>query len=461
MKLSAADFGKEFTWGTAAAAYQTEGAYRTDGKGLSIWDVFTATKGKIARAENGNIACDFYNHFLQDIILMHSLGIRAFRFSISWSRIFPEGVGEPNRDGVSFYNQLIDFCLEMDIEPWVTLYHWDLPQALQQKGGWCNREIVSWFSHYVAFCVKEFGDRVKHWMVLNEPMVFTGAGHFLGIHAPGMRSLKGFLGAAHHAALCQAEGGRIIKSLRPDCKAGTTFSCSQVDPMSDRDDDRAAATRIDAILNRFFIEPLLGMGYPLADLKFLNGITAFFKPGDETALAFDMDFIGIQNYTREVVRHTYLRPIVYAQVVGADKRLVPRTEMNWEVYPSGIYTMLKRFAAYPGMPGLVVTENGAAFPDTVSGYAVHDAERVSYLQQYLAQVLRAKREGVPVNGYFVWSFTDNFEWAEGFRPRFGLVHVDFKTQRRTIKDSGYWYRDFIRAANQAPVRTAVATHSTQ
>ena len=447
MGLNAADFGDDFVWGVATAAYQTEGAHLSDGKGLSIWDVFTTTKGKIARGENGNTACNFYNHYIQDIILLKSLGIPAFRFSISWSRIFPEGIGSINAAGVDYYNRVIDFCLEMEITPWVTLYHWDLPQALQQKGGWCNRDIIGWFSDYTAFCIRQFGDRVQHWMVLNEPMVFTGAGHFLGIHAPGIRSLKSFLSAAHHAAMCQAAGGRIIKSERGACKVGTTFSCSQVDALTTREDDMLAARKIDAILNRFFVEPLLGLGYPLQDLKFLKGIEAFMMAGDEAALSFGMDFIGIQNYTREVVRHSYIRPIIQAQLLPADKRGVERTEMNWEVYPKGIYTMLKKFAAYPSMPQLLVTENGAAFPDIpAEDGVVHDDRRILFLQDYLAQVLRAKKEGINVGGYFAWTFMDNFEWAEGYRPRFGLVHVDFKTQRRTVKDSGRWYSRLLKAS---------------
>jgi beta-glucosidase len=291
----------------------------------------------------------------------------------------------------------------------------------------------------------QFGDRVKHWMVLNEPLVFTGAGHFLGLHAPGLRSLNAFLSAAHHAALCQSEGGRIIRSLRPDCKIGTTFSCSQIDALSEREEDCTAAFTIDALMNRLFIEPLLGLGYPRKELRFLRRMEPFIRQHDEAALAFDMDFIGIQNYTRQVVRHSYVRPLIPAQIVAADKRAVDTTLMNWEIYPKGIYTMLKKYAGYPGIREMIITENGAAFPDEVKSGAVHDEQRIRYLQDYLAQVLIAKQEGVPVTGYFVWSFTDNFEWAEGYRPRFGLVHVDFKTQRRTVKDSGYWYRDFLRA----------------
>ncbi len=441
--MKASDFGSDFTWGVASAAYQTEGAWLADGKGRSIWDVFTSTKGKIAGSENGRVACDFYNRYIQDLILMKSMNIPAFRFSIAWSRIFPEGRGKPNPAGIAYYNQLIDFCLELGIEPWITLYHWDLPQALQETGGWCNRDILGWFGDYVQTCVRAFGDRVRHWMVLNEPMVFTGAGHFLGLHAPGLRSLNAFFSAAHHAALCQAEGGRILRSENAGLHIGTTFSTSHITPFSPRPEDVGAAARIDAILNRFFVEPLLGLGYPTDQLPFLNKMERHFRAGDEERLRFDMDFIGIQNYTREVVKHSYTRPLINAYVVGANKRNVETTTMNWEVYPEGIYEVLRRFGSYPNAPELLVTENGAAFPDEIESERIRDERRVRYLKDYLKQVLRAKREGVRVKGYFVWTFTDNFEWAEGFNPRFGLVHVDFRTQKRRVKDSGHWYRQFL------------------
>jgi beta-glucosidase len=441
--MKAADFGSDFHWGVASAAYQTEGAWLADGKGLSIWDVFTASKGKIAGAENGRVACDFYNRFIQDLILMKSMNIPCFRFSISWTRIFPEGTGKVNPAGIAFYNQLIDFCLEMGIEPWITLYHWDLPQTLQDAGGWGNRDVVGWFSEYVQTCIRAFGDRVSKWMVLNEPMVFTGAGHFLGLHAPGLRSLNAFFAAAHHASLCQAEGGRVLRSEKSGLYIGTTFSTSHVAPFSPKPEDVGAAARIDAILNRFFLEPLLGLGYPVEELPFLHRMERYMKDGDEQRLKFDMDFIGVQNYTREVVRHSFTRPLIYAQIVGANKRNVETTTMNWEVYPEGIYHVLRKFAAYKNIPDLIVTENGSAFPDEIESERIRDERRVKYLKDYLKQVLRAKRDGVPLKGYFVWTFTDNFEWAEGYNPRFGLVHVDFRTQKRRVKDSGHWYRQFL------------------
>lgn len=438
------DFGENFAWGVSTAAYQIEGAHKLYGKGESIWDQFVAKKGKILNNDHGNISCDFYNRYEGDLALMRAMNIPNFRFSISWSRIFPNGVGQPNQLGVDFYNRLIDKCLEMNIQPWITLYHWDLPQALEDLGGWTNRDIIFWFGQYVSFCIHTFGDRVKNWMVLNEPMVFTGAGYFLGVHAPGKKGLSSFLASTHHAALCQSEGGRIIKSLRSDLSVGTTFSCSYIQPSSLREKDIAAAKRVDTLLNRTFIEPLLGLGYPSQDLKALRRIETYMKEDDESKLQFDMDFIGIQNYTQEIVSHSFFTPFLRAKIIKADKRNVQRTAMNWEVYPESIYQMLCKFSSYKGVNKLIITENGAAFEDHVINGEVHDTERKDYLQKYIAEVLKAKQEGINVQGYFVWSFTDNFEWAEGFLPRFGMVHIDYESQKRIIKDSGKWYKSFLK-----------------
>lgn len=443
MPLTKHDFGDEFRWGVATAAYQIEGGHNLHGKGPSIWDTFTQQKKKIAGSHHGNIACDFYNRYEEDILLLDQLNIREYRFSISWSRMLPSGTGEINEFGISFYNRVIDLCLQLNITPWVTLYHWDLPDLLEQKGGWVNRDIIHWFSEYVACCVRHFGDRVKHWMVLNEPMVFTGAGYFLGVHAPGKKGIDNFLAAAHHAAMCQAEGGRTIRLHDADARIGTTFSYSHIDPLTERPKDINASVKIDALVNRMFIEPLLGMGYPLENLKSLQRIEKYVRNGDEQRLAFQMDFIGLQNYTREVVAHSSFTPYLYAKIIKADKRNAERTAMNWEVYPESIYHALKRINNYPGVEEIIVTENGAAFRDEVTNNVVTDSKRIDFLQAYISQVLAAKRDGVNVKGYFVWTLLDNFEWAEGFHPRFGLVHVDHGTQKRIIKSSGKWYSAFI------------------
>ena len=443
MNFTKKEFGEHFKWGVSTAAYQIEGAHNADGKGASIWDSFVQKKSKIAGNDNGNIACDFYKRYAEDIALMYKLKIPNYRFSIAWSRILPYGIGAVNYKGIDFYNKVINFCLELGIEPWITIYHWDLPQALEQKGGWTNREIINWFGNFTQCCITHFGDRVKHWMVLNEPMVFTGAGYFLGVHAPGRKGLSSFLAAAHHAALCQSIAGNIIRTTKSDCKIGTTFSYSHIEPQNNKEKDVAAANKVDALLNRLFIEPLLGLGYPTKDLKILQRIEQFMQAGDEAKLAFDMDFIGLQNYTREIVTHAPFMPFLRAKIIKADKRKVPFTTMNWEVFPPSIYQALKRVNAYPGVKEIIITENGAAFKDEVINGDIEDEQRTDFLKKYIHQVLLAKQEGVKVNGYFIWTLLDNFEWAEGFHPRFGLVHVDFKSQQRRVKASGNWYSSFL------------------
>lgn len=444
MLLTKEAFGKDFIWGVSTAAYQIEGAHNLDGKGPSVWDTFVQKRNKIFRNHTGDIACDHYNRYIDDLYLMHSMNIRNYRFSISWSRILPEGTGLINQAGIDFYNRLIDLSLELGITPWITLYHWDLPHSLEVKGGWTNRDVKDWFGDYVAICVKSFGDRVKNWMVLNEPTVFSAAGYFFGVHAPGRKSIEGFLAAAHHAALAQAHGARVIKTLQPESNVGTTFSCSHVEAYTNREKDIKAAKKADLLLNRLFIEPLLGMGYPVNEIKTLRRIQKYIKQNDERDLKFDMDFIGIQNYTREIIRYAMFVPFLHAKIVNAKDRNVEMTAMEWEVYPESIYHILKKFQAYENIPPLIITENGAAFSDTLQNNVVHDPKRLQYIQNILQQVLRAKQEGVNVNGYFVWTFLDNFEWAEGYHPKFGLVHVNFQTQQRTVKSSGHWYADFIK-----------------
>lgn len=437
------DYGPHFVWGISTASFQTEGAHDKDGKGHSIWDVFSTQKGTIANNHTAKIACDFYHKYEEDIRLLKAMNIPNFRFSLSWSRIMPKGTGKINKRGVSFYNKVIDCCLQHGITPWVTLYHWDLPHALELKGGWTNREILEWFSGYAEVCATLFGDRVKHWMVMNEPMVFTGGGYFLGVHAPGKKGMRNFLPAVHHAQLCQAIGGKVLRNRVVGASIGTTYSCSFIQPKNTNNRHQKAAIRIDALLNRMFLEPVLGLGYPVGDLPVLKRLQPYIHPTDMRDSCFDFDFIGIQNYTREIVRHSWLVPYVGARLIPAPQRGVDTTLMDWEVYPPSIYEMIKKYNGYKNMPRLLITENGAAFPDRVHKGRVDDAPRTAYLQEHLAQVLRAKQEGLSVDGYFVWTFTDNFEWAEGYHPRFGLVHVDFDTQKRIVKQSGQWYADFL------------------
>ncbi len=437
-------FGKDFAWGVSTAAAQIEGAATEYGKGKSIWDEFSSHKGKIKTDESPEKACDFYHSYKTDIALIKQLGFTNFRFSISWPRIFPDGYGYMNQNGIDFYNNVIDTCLELGITPWVTLYHWDLPQALQNKGGWINREILLWFSEYVHICANKFGDRVKNWMVLNEPLAFTSLGYLLGIHAPGMKGFKHFFSAVHHAALCQSLGGQILRNNVEDANVGTTFSCAPIYAYNENNKHNEAVKRYDAFVNRLFLEPSLGLGYPIHDLPVLKHLEKCYKSNDENKLAFDFDFIGIQNYTRYVVRDNIFIPYLHGLQVPPKKLGNDTTDMKWEVYPDGLYKIVKQFSAYKGIKKIMITENGAAFHDGLDNGLIHDNQRVNYFKEYLAQVLKAKNEGINVDGYFVWSLLDNFEWAEGYRPRFGLVYVDFNTQQRILKDSALWFKDFLK-----------------
>ncbi|MCL6527126.1 MAG: beta-glucosidase [Thermaceae bacterium] len=449
--LSASDFGPEFRWGAATAAYQIEGAVAEDGRGASIWDTFSHTPGKVRGGDNGDVACDHYHRYREDLRLAYEMGMWVYRFSLAWPRILPEGRGRPNPKGLDFYHRVIDRTLELGLEPWVTLYHWDLPQALEDQGGWTNREVVGWFSDYAALCARAFGDRVRNWMVLNEPFVFTTLGYMLGTHAPGRKGLGHYLPAIHHAALAQAEGGRVLRQMLPGAQIGTTFSASYVQPLNPWPWNRGAAARMDALVNRLFLEPALGLGYPWRTLPFLHLMRRHIRPGDLERLGFEFDFIGLQTYFRMIVGFSLTDFGNFAREVPHAKRarLNPTpwsgtlTAMGWEVWPENLYRLLKQFGAYLGVKKIVVTENGAAFPDTVREGRVADPERLRFIQESLGYVLKAQREGVPVKGYLVWSLLDNFEWAEGYHPRFGLVYVDYPQQQRILKDSGRWFARFL------------------
>lgn len=446
MNYKRSDFGKDFIWGAATASYQIEGAWDLDGKSPSIWDVFSSKKGKIKDGSDGKIACDFYHNYPQDISIAKEIGLDAFRFSLAWTRILPNGIGAINHKGLDFYKRVIEQCHLRGIQPWVTLYHWDLPQVLQDKGGWKNRDIISWFSEYVDVCTRHFGEDMKYWMILNEPSVFTTVGYLIGQHAPGEIGWFSFLKASHHVAMAQAEGGRIAKSNVPDGQIGTTFAMTHLMPETDHPNDKRATEKLDALINRLFIDPLMGDGYPIASNGLLKSIERYMKDGDDQKLVFDFDFVGLQNYTRGVIQRKWWVPFIGGmQLPVKNVSKESPTDMGWEVYPEGIYHLLKKLSAYPNMPKIYVTENGAAMPEKVLSDRVEDPLRQQFLERYIAQVLRAKQEGVKVEGYFAWSLLDNFEWAEGYRPRFGIVHVDYDTQKRIIKDSGLWLKNLLQS----------------
>ncbi len=438
-------FGSDFMWGVAMASFQNEGAWNSDGKGESIWDRYSSKKSRIKDKQNAKVACDFYNRFEEDILIAKSLNFNSFRFSISWTRILPNGIGLVNQAGLEFYHQVIDCCLENGLEPCVTLYHWDLPQILEDRGGWTNREIINWFSDYCEVVTREFASKVKYWMVLNEPAGFTGLGYMTGYHAPGRMGMGNFLPAIHHTAMCQAEGGRIIRRNVPDAVIGTTFSCSYIEPFTDKLSDIKAAQRTDALFNRLFLEPTLGMGYPVEDLPFLKKMMKkYVKEGDLEKLAFAFDFIGLQNYFKIVVKNAWWMPYLGATEVKPQHRNVTDlTHIGWEISPDGMYQILEQISQYEGIKQIIITENGAAFDDTFHEDQIHDIDRIRFYESYLQHILKAKQAGVKVNGYMAWTLTDNFEWTEGYIPRFGLVHIDFETQKRTLKNSAKWFREFL------------------
>lgn len=427
------------------AAAQTEGAATEDGRGPSIWDHFAARRGKIYQNHQPDPACSFYHLYREDIAAMKGLGIPNFRFSLSWSRILPDGM-QVNQKGLDFYKRLTDHLLGAGIQPWITLYHWDLPQELEKKGGWVSRDILHHFERFALTAARELGPLgVQDWMVLNEPLVFTGAGYFLGYHAPGRKGMVNFLPAMLHAALCTRVGEEVLHHIRPDARVGSTYSCSWITPAGDSERTQAAARKTDALLNRLFVEPALGMGFPLKDLPALSGVEKWMRPEDEKNLSARLDFIGVQNYTREVAESAWYVPYLGARLVPARKRGVPVTEMGWEVSSESLYRMLMQFHNLaPHLP-LIVTESGAAFPDPPPdrNAVVSDPLRKAFLQNYIDQTAQAIARGVPVKGYFVWTLMDNFEWAEGFRPRFGLLYTDFETLRRIPKESGLWFGRFI------------------
>jgi len=440
-ELKRSDFG-DFVFGAATSAYQIEGAHREDGKTDSIWDTFTRRRRKIKNRENGNVACDHYHRVDEDVAIMRQLKLDAYRFSISWPRIQPVRGGAENTKGTDFYSRLVDRLLEANIRPFVTLYHWDVPQYLEDSGGFLNRDTIDRFSEFASLIGRRLGDRVKDFIVFNEPMIFLTLGNLLGLHAPGRRSLKGFFAASHHVLLAQAEGARALRAAAPAAEIGTTISATAAYPASDRPRDRLAAQRFDTLFNTFYLEPVLGRGYPTDHFAALKRIEKHIKPGDMEKLRYDFDFWGLNTYTRKRVKYSRLIPFVHWRELKNDPE-IGETAMRWEVYPQGIYDLLTKYAAYPEIRKVYITENGAAFHDQVVAGRVADTYRIEYLREYLRAVQKAKSEGVKVAGYFAWSLLDNFEWAEGYHARFGLTHVDYTTQKRTIKDSGHWYGRLI------------------
>lgn len=442
---SEANFPKGFFWGTATASYQIEGAWKEDGKGESIWDRFAHTPGKIKNGDTGDVAGDSYHRWREDIALMQAMNLNSYRFSISWPRIQPAGSGAANTKGVDYYSRLVDALLEAHIRPMVTLYHWDLPQALDDAGGWLNRDTASRFADYVQLVAQALGDRVSDWMLFNEPSVFTYSGYLVGEHAPGHASIVDFLRATHVVNLAQGTGFRALKATRPGARVGTAFNMSACEPATDSDADKLAAERAHAITNVWFLEPALHGRYPEA-FTFLPETIMRIKAGDMEKVRAPLDFVGINLYVRTIAsgagtieRVTTLQDWLYpVKMSGGHDG--PKTDIGWEVWPKAFYDMVMRITRDYNRPAIEITESGCAYNDGPdAGGVIRDARRIAYHREYLAALSQAMTDGADVRGYHAWSLIDNFEWAEGFSQRFGLSYVDYKTQNRTIKDSGRWY----------------------
>ncbi len=430
-------FPDGFFWGTATSAYQIEGAWNEDGKGPSIWDVFSHTPGKILDGSTGDIACDHYHRYREDVDLMARLGLNAYRFSVSWPRVLPEGRGTLNAPGLDFYDRLVDALCERRIEPFVTLYHWDLPQSLQEQGGWESRDTALAFADYVSVVAQRLGDRVRHWITLNEPLAVVLAGYVLGIHPPAKQDLRAAVQVSHHLNVGHGLAVRALRALCPSSKVGITHVSLPVYPASDSPEDRAAAERWDCLVNRWFWEPSLKGWYPKEGWDMLGAFLPELAAEDENLLHAPIDFFGHNSYTRAVVRSDQSVPVVGAVQVPQVGR--PHTGMGWEVYPDHLYDSLLRITRDYRPRAIFITENGAAYPDEVHAGRVADPQRIDYLREHLVRAGRAVAAGVPLQGYFCWSLLDNFEWTFGYTQRFGIVYVDFASQQRIVKDSGYFY----------------------
>ncbi|MGF1473839.1 MAG: GH1 family beta-glucosidase [Rubrobacteraceae bacterium] len=446
-----ADFPHNFLWGAATAAYQVEGAVDEDGRGKSIWDTFSHTPGKVLHGDTGDVACDQYHRLEEDLDLMSELGIQAYRFSVAWPRVQPEGSGPPNQAGLDYYRRLVEGLWERSIEPALTLYHWDLPQALEDRGGWTSRETSERFAEYAGIVYEALADAVPMWITLNEPWVSAWLGYGAGVHAPGHADPGKALSATHHLLLGHGLALERLRHAGDDNHLGITLNLSPVRPSRDRGPDREAARRVDGNTNRLYLDPLFRGRYP-EDVRDHYGQLAdfgFVQEGDLEKISAPLDFLGVNYYMRHTVREDDGSSTAAMRFPGVRARTVvphnaPKTAMGWPVEPDALTEILVRLnEEYTQLP-IYITENGAAFHDYADPEgAVNDEERVAFLEAHLHAAHEAVEEGVNLAGYFVWSLLDNFEWAEGYSKRFGIVHVDYPTQRRTPKLSARWYGEVV------------------
>ncbi|GHO47874.1 GH1 family beta-glucosidase [Ktedonospora formicarum] len=445
-------FPEGFLWGAATASYQIEGGAFEDGRGSSIWDDFSATPGKVFQGENGNVAADHYHRLAEDTELMSSLGLGAYRFSIAWPRILPEGRGAINNAGLDFYDRLVDGLLAKGITPYVTLYHWDLPSPLQQEGGWVKRETAFAYADFAEVVAKRLGDRVTNWITLNEPWCSAYLGYGIGIHAPGVQDRQAALDAGHHLMLGHGLAvPRIRAHSAPNSQVGITLNLAHVYANDERPETQRDVALADAFSNRWFLDPILRGHYTEGFFEQLGLNAPPVQDGDLATISTPIDFLGVNNYTRLLVKgNTERIPLADQVSLVAPIPSACYTEMGWEVYPNGLRDLLLRLTKDYAVSKLYVTENGAAFKDAWNGNGhVSDPRRVDYLRTHIAGLAEAIQQGAPLRGYFVWSLMDNFEWAEGYSKRFGIVYIDYPTQKRVVKESGYWYAGLLKAFNQA------------
>lgn len=439
-------FDPGFTWGVATSAFQIEGATREDGRGPSIWDTFSARPGHTYLGHNGDVAVDHYHRWPQDVALVKELGLGAYRFSIAWPRIQPEGKGPAEARGLAFYDRLVDGLLEAGIEPWPTLFHWDLPQALEDAGGWPVRETAERFADYAEIVVDALGDRVRSWTTLNEPWCAAFLGYAAGIHAPGRTEPAAALAASHHLHLAHGLAVPRLRAGRPEAQVGVTLNLYAVSPADDTGRHDDAARRIDGLMNRWFLDPILLGRYPEDVLSDVAGVLepGVIQAGDLETIAAPLDFLGVNYYSRHVVSAS---PWPGSSEVDFVDRDWPKTASGWDIDPAGLGEVLAQVQRdYPSIP-IHITENGAAFDDVLVDGAVDDQDRIDFIEGHLTVLADAIDAGVDVRGYFAWSLLDNFEWAEGYEKRFGIVHVDFDTLVRTPKASAHWFGDLARRSS--------------
>jgi len=436
-------FPEGFLWGTSTAAYQIEGAVKEDGRGPSIWDVFCGLPDKIEGGQSGEIACDHYHRWPEDVALMRELGLGAYRLSTAWPRLLPEGRGRANEKGFEFYERLVDAVLEAGIEPWICLYHWDLPQALEDRGGWQNRDTAFWFAEYAQSTVRRLGDRVRHWATFSEPNVASVLGYGEGRHAPGIRGRASALKAIHVMNLAHGLGVAAIRAERADLMIGDIYNFHPCEPASECEEDEIAARMLDALWNRSFPDPQLLGKYPEPLAAEIAPLAA---PGDFDIIKQTPDYFAFNHYTRMRVCRDPDHPFEVGTMPPPPGAKV--TDMGWEIAPEALYAVLLEVKErYAGDLPVYILENGAAFADSVDADGqIRDADRIAYLRGYLGAVLDAIGKGVPVGGYFVWSLIDNFEWTFGYGKRFGLVHVDYQTLDRRPKDSFHFYAELAHGA---------------